>query len=175
MPEAMYTLRDLLIHELSDLYSAEDQIIEALPGMIHAASSAKLRTAFEDHLRVTQQQRNRLDEVFNFLGDRPSGEACVAMKGIIAEGQKLIKMQNMTDPAVLDAALIAAAQRVEHYEIAGYGCARTYAQHLGLDQAVTLLQQTLDEEGATDHLLTELAVSEINVRAQGQLYGSAGA
>ncbi len=169
MAERMYTLRDLLLHELSDLYSAENQIIEALPKLAEAAAGFNLRRAFEDHFNVTREQRARLDRVFDMLGDAPSGETCLAMKGIIAEGEKLVKLDGLSEPSVLDAALIAAAQRVEHYEIAAYGCARTFARLLGEDAVADILQTTLDEEGSTDKLLTELAMTEINVEAKHHL------
>jgi ferritin-like metal-binding protein YciE len=169
MAEPLYTLQDLLIHELNDLYSAETQLVEALPKMVEAATSQKLREAFDDHLVVTKAQVKRLEDVFKELGEKPDKETvCAGMKGLITEGQKLLSQTQakQAEPATLDAALIAAAQRVEHYEIAGYGCARTYAQTLGHTKAHDLLQQTLDEEGETDHLLTELAESEINISSE---------
>ncbi|MDQ3023451.1 MAG: ferritin-like domain-containing protein [bacterium] len=168
MAEPLYTLRDLLVHELNDLYSAETQLLEALPKMAEAATSPRLVKAFEDHLIVTKAQVKRLEETFKEIDEKIDKEAvCAGMKGLITEGQKLLSQTQakQAEPATLDAALIAAAQRVEHYEIAGYGCARTYARTLGFGKAADLLQQTLDEEGATDHALTNLAVSEINVQS----------
>jgi ferritin-like metal-binding protein YciE len=165
MAEQLFTMNDLLMHELSDLYSAENQLIEALPLLAKSANSPKLRQAIEDHLTVTRAQLTRLNECFTILGQTPANTVCAAMKGLIAEGQKLLATQKWADPSVYDAALIAACQRVEHYEMAGYGCARTYAMHLGEDKVQQLLQQTLDEEGATDHALTKLAETDINYRA----------
>jgi ferritin-like metal-binding protein YciE len=159
-------MKDLLVHELSDLYSAEEQIIEALPKMIEAVTSKKLAKALQDHLKVTQGQLKRLDEVFAALGEKPSGETCVGMKGLLAEGAKLLNKSAKIDPPLLDAAIIAAAQRVEHYEMAGYGCARSYCEQLGEKDCQTLLQATLDEEGDANKLLTELALSEVNIKAE---------
>ncbi len=163
---AIANLNDLLLHELSDIYSAEEQILEALPKLIEACQSADLAKAFKDHMKETQQHKARLDKVFGLLKAKPSGETCTAMKGILAEGGKLLKGKDKPDVSVLDAALIAAAQRVEHYEIAAYGCARTYCRLLGQSECETLLQQTLDEEGHADRLLTELALTGINRMAQ---------
>ena len=154
------TLRDLYIHELQDVYSAEQQITQALPLMADAASSPELKTAFQTHLQETQGQIQRLEQVFQLLGQQPGGETCKGMQGLIAEGQSLI--QENPDKDVLDAGLIAAAQKVEHYEIASYGTLRTYAMQLGEQEHCNLLQQTLDEEGKTDHLLTQLAEAHIN-------------
>jgi ferritin-like metal-binding protein YciE len=165
MAEQLFTMSDLLLHELSDLYSAENQLIEALPKLAKSANSPKLQQAINDHLTVTRAQLQRLNQCFELLGQTPADTVCAAMKGLIAEGQKLLGAQKWADPAVYDAALIGACQRVEHYEMAGYGCARTYAMHLGEDQVQALLQQTLDEEGATDHALTQLAETDINYRA----------
>lgn len=166
MSTTMHSLRELLLHELSDLYSAEEQIIEALPKLARAASDKKLVKAFDDHLAATKEHHKRLDRVFKTLGEKPSGEVCAGMKGLLIEGNKLLNKTANIDPAVLDAALIGAAQRVEHYEMAGYGCARTYAQQLGEADCASLLQQTLDEEGENDKLLTELAVNGINNQAE---------
>jgi ferritin-like metal-binding protein YciE len=165
MAETLFTMHDLLIHELSDLYSAENQLIEALPLLAKSANSPKLQQAINDHLTVTRAQLERLNQCFELLGDTPHETTCAAMKGLITEGQKLLATQNFADSAVYDAALIAACQRVEHYEIAGYGCARTYAMHLGEDKVRQLLQQTLNEEGETDHALTRLAETDINLKA----------
>lgn len=149
------TLKDLYVEQLRDLYSAETQLISALPKMAQAASSAYLKQAFQDHLKETQTQKQRLDQIFNELGTSPQGETCHAMQGLIAEGEELI--QTGGDPKVKDAALIASAQRVEHYEMAGYGTVRTFANELGFSKAKSLLQQTLDEEGNADKKLNALA------------------
>jgi len=137
--------------------------LKALPKMAKAASSTNLQKGFQDHLQQTQTQVERLEKIFADLGKSPKGKKCEAMEGLLKEGAELLEAE--AEPSVLDAALIAAAQRVEHYEIAGYGCARTYAKLLGHDEATTLLQQTLDEEKRTDVKLTELAVSSINTEA----------
>jgi ferritin-like metal-binding protein YciE len=161
---SLESLRDLYVHELRDLYNAETQLIKALPKMAKAASAPELRAAFEEHLSVTKRQVDRLDQIFEALDERPTGKKCVAMEGLIEEGKEMMKED--AEPAVLDAALIAAAQKVEHYEIAGYGCVRTYARMLGFEDAAELLQETLNEEGEADHKLTELAESVINVEAE---------
>lgn len=158
------TLRDLYVEQLQDLYSAENQLVKALPKMEKAASHPELKQAFQSHLAQTQQHIERLDQVFTQLGEKPGGHTCKAMEGLIAEGQEMIKMKG--EPAAIDAGLIAAAQRVEHYEMAGYGCVRTYAAQLGEKQSAKLLQQTLDEEGKTDKLLTEIAERVINLEAE---------
>jgi ferritin-like metal-binding protein YciE len=157
------SLHDLFVDELKDLYNAEVQLTKALPKMAKAASSEDLRTAFEDHLTETEQQVKRLETIFKQLEANPKGKKCKAMAGLIEEGKEIIEED--AEDAVKDAALIAAAQRVEHYEIAGYGTVRTYAQLLGLDEASNLLQETLDEEASADKKLTELA-QNINVEAQ---------
>jgi ferritin-like metal-binding protein YciE len=157
------TLKDLYVEELRDLYSAETQITKALPKMAKAASDPKLKAAFEQHLEQTKGQITRLETIFRALGEKATGKTCKAMEGLVAEGEELIKEK--PDAQVLDAGLISAAQRVEHYEIAGYGSVRTYAQTLGETDAARLLQETLDEEGETDKKLTALAESVINVRA----------
>lgn len=153
------TLRDLYIDQLRDLYSAETQLMSALPKMASAAHSKDLRKAFEDHLEETRGQKQRLEKVFAGLGESPQGETCEAMQGLIKEGEKII--QAPADPAVKDAALIAAAQRVEHYEIAGYGTVRTLAGELDQGDAKKLLQETLDEEGDANKKLTSLATGGI--------------
>ena len=158
------SLKDLYLEQLKDLYSAETQLVEALPKMAEAASAPDLRKAFSDHLRQTNEHVSRLERIFQNLKEDPKGHTCEGMKGLIKEGQEMIKMKGA--PEVLDAGLIAAAQRVEHYEIAGYGCVRTYAQMLGEQTGMRLLQQTLDEEGKTDKKLTELAESVINLEAE---------
>lgn len=161
---ALKSMQDLFVHELQDLYSAEQQIIQALPEMAKAASSQDLKNAFQEHLEVTKQQAQRLERIAQQLGVSPQGEECRAMAGLIEEGHTVINEQ--AEPAVLDAALIGAAQRVEHYEIAGYGTARTFARHLGNQEAVQLLQQTLEEESQTDEKLTKLAEQNINLQAK---------
>ncbi|MBX3001290.1 MAG: ferritin-like domain-containing protein [Caldilineaceae bacterium] len=149
------SLKDLFVEQLRDLYDAEHQISRALPKMANAASSTELKEAFNMHLDQTRTQIQRLERIFSDLGMAPQGENCEAMKGIIKEGDQVINAQG--DPNVKDAALITAAQRVEHYEIAGYGSVRTYAKELGYSDAADLLQKTLDEEGSTDSKLTKLA------------------
>ncbi|HVU89307.1 MAG TPA: ferritin-like domain-containing protein [Pirellulales bacterium] len=159
----MATLKELFVDELKDLYSAEKQLIKALPKMAKAAHSEDLQQGFLDHLEQTKGHAERLEQVFELLGQKAKAKTCKAMVGLIEEGEELL--QEDAEPEVLDAGLIAAAQRVEHYEIAGYGCVRTYAELLGEDQARNLLQQTLDEEAATDRKLSELA-EQINVEAE---------
>ena len=157
------TLRDLYVEELKDLYSAESQLLKALPKMAKAATAKSLKNGFEKHLKETQGHVKRLEQVFKGLKVSPGSKKCKAMEGLIEEGDHVISEK--AEPEVRDAALIAAAQRVEHYEIAGYGCVRTYAQLLGNKTAAKTLQKTLDEEGATDKKLTELA-RRINVKAE---------
>ena len=166
---ALESLQELYLEQLRDLHSAERQIIEALPKMIEQTSHPELRQAFELHLRQTEEQLRRLEQIGQKAGQKLSGHKCKGMEGLLEEGEELMKER--ADSDVLDAALISAAQRVEHYEMAGYGCARTYAQLLGLDDDAQILQRTLDEEGETDHLLTALAERVINVDA---LTGSVG-
>jgi ferritin-like metal-binding protein YciE len=158
------TLKDLYIEELKDLYSAERQIVKALPKMIKATKHPELKAAFKTHLQQTGEHAKRLELICNELGVSPRGKKCAGMEGLIEEGSELIKEKPNED--VLDAGLISAAQRVEHYEMAGYGTVRTYARQLGYESQALLLQQTLDEEGATDHLLTDLAESRINLEAE---------
>lgn len=148
-------LKDLYVEQLRDLYDAEHQISRALPKMANAASDQELKEAFNKHLDQTRTQIQRLERIFSDLGVTPQGETCAAMQGIIKEGDEVINAQG--HPTVKDAALITAAQRVEHYEMAGYGSVRTYAKELGYKEAADLLQTTLDEEGTTDQLLTKLA------------------
>jgi ferritin-like metal-binding protein YciE len=157
------SLKDLYLEQLKDLYSAETQIVEALPKMAEAAKSADLRKGFTDHLRQTEEHVRRLEKVFQDLQQSPKGHTCEGMKGLLKEGSEMTKMSG--DPSVIDAGLIACAQRVEHYEIAGYGTVRTYAELLGKDQHVTLLERTLQEEEETDERLTELAESHVNEEA----------
>jgi len=156
------TVEKLLVEELKDLYSAENQITKALPKMAKNAHDAELRTAFETHLKQTEGQIKRLDRVFELLGKSATGKTCKAMKGLLEEGEEVLKE---TEGEVRDAAMISAAQKVEHYEMAGYGSVRTWAQQLGQKEIADLLQQTLDEEGETDHKLTQLA-GKINKSAQ---------
>ena len=158
------TLKDLYIDEIKDLYSAEKQLVKALPKMAKAANDTQLQQAFRTHLRETAEHAARLEQICKDLGVSPRGKKCVGMEALIEEGSELIK--EGPDPDVLDAGLISKAQHVEHYEIAGYGTVRTYARQLGFENHAELLQQTLDEEGRTDHLLTELAESGINVEAE---------
>lgn len=157
------TLKDLYITELKDLYSAEKQIIRAMPKMIKAASNVELADGFKTHLEETKVQAERLEKILGDLGQTTRGPKCKGMEGVLEEGTEMIEEEG--DDEVRDAGLIAAAQRVEHYEMAGYGCARTYAELLGEKNGAKLLQQTLDEEGATDKKLTELATSVINLAA----------
>jgi ferritin-like metal-binding protein YciE len=151
----LQSLDDVLVDQLADLLDAEKQLVEALPKMAAAASDEKLQKAFKEHLSETRDHVSRLEEIFGQLGKQPAGEPCKAMKGLIAEGEEIISAQG--DPAAKDAALIAAAQRVEHYEIAGYGTAKTLADQLGHSDAKDLLDQTLDEESQADTLLTKIA------------------
>jgi ferritin-like metal-binding protein YciE len=157
------TLRDLYVEQLHDLYSAETQLVEALPKMAKAASHPHLQSAFQEHLMQTKTHVQRIEQIFQKLGAKPKGQTCKGMEGLIKEGSEMAKMRG--DPAAIDAGLISAAQRVEHYEIAGYGCVHTYAQLLGEQQDAQLLQQTLDEEGQTDKKLTQLAEQLINLEA----------
>lgn len=151
------TLHDLYVEQLQDLYSAETQLVKALPAMAKSATDETLRSAFLDHLEQTKVHVERLENIFRQLHASPRGHTCKAMKGLIAEGKEM--SEHLAEPAVRDAGLIAAAQRIEHYEIAGYGCVRTYAEILGYQDAVDVLQDTLDEEGDTDKQLTEIATS----------------
>lgn len=154
MPK-LNTLEVLLAHEIKDLYSAENQLVKALPKMAKAAASEELQAAFNTHLEETKGQVARLEEIAELLGTTPKGKVCKAMKGLVEEGSETIEEDG--DPVIKDLALIGAAQKVEHYEIAGYGTARALAEALGLDDVAALLQETLDEEGATDENLTALA------------------
>ena len=158
------TLKDLYIHELKDLHNAEKQLTKALPKMAKAASNEQLAKGFKEHLEQTEEHVNRLEKILESLDQSTRGQKCKGMEGLIEEGSEMIEED--AEDEVRDAGLIAAAQRVEHYEIAGYGCVRTYAELLGDNKGAELLQQTLDEEGATDKKLTELAKTLINIRAQ---------
>lgn len=157
------SLQDLYVEDLRDLYSAEQQIMKALPQMAEGAHNPELRAAFEQHLKVTREQVRRLDSIFGELDQKPTGKKCKGMEGLLEEGREMLKED--ADPDVKDAALIAAAQKVEHYEIASYGTVRNYARQLGLKNHVDLLQRTFDEEGETDQRLSSLAESGINEQA----------
>ncbi len=157
------SLRDLLVEQLQDLYDAESRITKALPKMAKAAKSPELKAAFEKHLRETEGHVERLEQAFQALGETAKKKTCQAIKGIIEEGEETI--QEDAEPEVKDAALIAAAQRVEHYEMAGYGTICTYAKLLKQQDVVKLLKQTMAEEVATDKALSELAESTINLQA----------
>jgi ferritin-like metal-binding protein YciE len=160
---ALNSFDELFVEQLQDLYDAEQRLTKALPKMVAAAHNAALKSAFEEHLQQTQNQVKRLEQVFQSLGKSAQSKTCEAMKGLVEEGSEVISGKG--DPNVKDAALIAAAQRVEHYEIAGYGTVRTFAQRLGKTEAVRLLQETLNEEAETDKKLTALAEKVINPRA----------
>ncbi len=159
------TMNDLFLDEIRDLYDGEKQLIKALPKMAKAAHSEELKQAFHSHLAETENQANRLEQIFNGLGEKAGGEKCDAMQGLIKEGEKMI--DNTDEGEIRDAGLIAAAQRVEHYETAGYGSAREFAKNLGLNDAVSLLEQTLQEEKAADAKLNNIATSMVNRRAMG--------
>lgn len=160
---AAKTMQDLLIEDLRDIYHAEKQIAKALPKMAKAASSAQLRQAFETHLEQTNGQIERLQQVFDELDTRPRGKHCDAMEGLISEAHEILEMG--LAPEVQDAALIAAAQKVEHYEIASYGTLHAYATACGLDRVAQLLDETLQEEKDTDSLLNKLAIGDVNKKA----------
>ncbi len=158
--QSLNNLEDLLVEQLQDLYDAENRLIDALPKMADAAHVPALKQAFRTHLQETEGQKRRLEQAFQRLGKEPTRESCEAMQGLISEGEEMIKLEG--EPEVKDAGLIAAAQRVEHYEIAGYGCARSFARRLGHDAVAQLLQQTLDEESAADDKLSQIAETLIN-------------
>src|SRR3984957_2522641 len=155
-------LRRLYLKELRDLYDAENKITGALPKLIDAANNSELKNALQEHLDVTKKQIGRLEQIFQALNEKPSGETCKGMKGVIKEGDEIISAGG--DPSTVDAGIISAAQRVEHYEMAGYGTVRTYAKLLGQPEHANLLQQTLDEEEEADRKLTEIA-NTVNVEA----------
>jgi ferritin-like metal-binding protein YciE len=157
------SLQDLLVEELKDLYDAEHQLTKALPKMAKAATNPQLQNAFTSHLAETEGHITRLEQVFKALGEKPARKTCKAMKGLVEEGSEVIEED--ADPEVKDAALIASAQRVEHYEIAGYGVVRTFARTLGLANVASMLQTTLDEEGNADKKLTTIAESRVNKQA----------
>ncbi len=158
------SLSTLLEEELKDIYSAEKQLLKALPKMAKKATSAELRAALEEHLEVTKGQVNRLEQVFEAMGKTAKAKTCKAMQGLLEEGKEI--MEEDADDAVMDAGIIAAAQKVEHYEIASYGTVRTWARLCGQEEAANLLQETLDEEGEADSKLTELAESIVNPEAE---------
>ncbi len=158
------SLEDLLHDNLKDLYSAENQLVKALPKMAKAASTPDLSAGFTEHLAQTRVHVQRLEEVCKQLGVSPKGKKCAAMEGLIEEGKEM--MEQDAAPAVMDAGLIAAAQRVEHYEMAGYGCVREWAEQLGHQAAADLLEQTFDEEKATDEKLSQLAKQTVNQKAE---------
>jgi ferritin-like metal-binding protein YciE len=162
------TPRDLLVQEIKDLYSAEMQLIKALPRMAKAASHPDLKTAFSQHLEETRRHAGRIEEIMTKLDETPRGKKCKAMEGLLEEGKEVIEEDAAS--AIKDLALIAAAQKIEHYEIAGYGCARTLADLIGESELADALQETLDEEGTTDKLLTEIAMGiniEVGVTVDG--------
>jgi ferritin-like metal-binding protein YciE len=150
-------LRKLFIEQLKDLYDAESQLVKALPRMVKAAFSSELKAAFDEHLQLTQEHVNRIERILSELDEKPTRIKCEGMKGLVIEGEEVMRKRE-DDPLIRDAGLIAAAQKVEHYEIAGYGTVRTYAEMLGFNEAAETLQQTLDEEGEADKTLT--AISE---------------
>jgi len=157
------TLKTLYIDELRDLYNAENQLVKALPKMAKAASSEELQDAFEKHLEQTKSHVDRLEEVFEEIGEKPKGKTCKAMKGLIDEGSEILKEDG--EESVIDAGIIVAAQKVEHYEIASYGSVRTFAQLLGKDRSAELLQRTLDEESEANEVLNKLAEDIVNPEA----------
>jgi ferritin-like metal-binding protein YciE len=157
------SLRQLYVNELKDLYNAETQLVKALPKMAKASSNAELRQGFEEHLRQTSEQVSRLEQIFDMLGEKPTGKKCLGMEGLVKEGAET--MSENYEGAVMDAAIIGAAQKVEHYEIAGYGTVRTFAELMGESEHVSLLEQTLEEEKQTDEKLTQLA-EQINRQAE---------
>ncbi len=160
------TLKELYLEQLQDIYDAEKQLVKALPKMAKTATNEELKAAFEQHLEQTEEHVARLERVFEDLDEKPKGKKCKAMQGLLEEGKEM--MEEDASEEVMDAGLIGAAQKVEHYEIATYGTLRTYAEMLGFDDQADLLQETLDEEKDTDENLTELAVSAVNLDAEGE-------
>lgn len=158
-------LEKLYIHELKDLYSAESQLIQALPKVIGKTKSQELRKAFEEHLEETKEQKKRLERIFKGLGNKPGGEKCEAMEGLIKENSQFLEKDDIEED-VRDAALIAGSQRIEHYEISGYGTARRYAESLGRSDDVKLLEETLGEESHADELLNKIAIDAVNPKAK---------
>ena len=159
------SFRDLLVEELRDLYDGEQQLVHALPLMAETAILPELRKAFVQHLDETKTHIGRLEKIFLQFDEAPSGNPCKTMQGLVAEAQDIIDEEHEADPGVLEAALIGAAQKIEHFEIAAYGTARTYAEILKLNNIASILQQTLDEEGRTNQLLTKLATQSVNPEA----------
>jgi ferritin-like metal-binding protein YciE len=157
------TLQKLFLNELRDLYHAEQQLVRALPKMAKAANSAELKDALETHLKETEGHVDRLEEVFQLMDETPRAKVCQAMKGLLEEGAELLEEEG--EESVIDAGIIVAAQKVEHYEMAGYGSVRTFAELLGEDQVSELLQETLDEESHANELLTDLAQRVVNPAA----------
>ena len=162
--DKLNSLKDLFEHEIRDLYSAETQLASALPKMAEKASDEKLRQAFESHLEETKKQKERLEKIGKICNISVKGEKCEAMAGLIREGEEMLKIDASGE--VRDAGLIGAAQRVEHYEMAGYGTARNYAKRLGLDEAANLLEETLNEEKSADEKLNKIAIGSVNEKAQ---------
>jgi ferritin-like metal-binding protein YciE len=167
---SLATLHDLMVHELKDLYSAERQLVRALPKMSKNANSDELRTAIDNHLAETEEQVSRLEQIFESLGESPRGKKCEGMEGLIEEGKSLLEEE--ADPYVMDAGIIAAAQRVEHYEIAAYGAVCEYARIMGHTKELQLLEQTLQEEKKADQRLNQLAEGGINALADRDGNGS---
>ncbi|GGJ39369.1 YciE/YciF ferroxidase family protein [Deinococcus roseus] len=161
----MQNLEQLFVEQLQDIYDAETQLLEALPKMAQAATSQKLKTLFEDHIKKTEKQKQRLEAVFKELDEKPKTKTCQAMKGLLKEAEEILKQQKDSESSVLDAALIGASQKVEHYEIATYGTLRTWAQQLGYSNAAIKLEDTLNEEYEADKGLTLCAERVINPRA----------
>jgi len=159
----MKTLEDLFLHMLKDVYHAEKQAMRAMPKMAKSVESEELREAFKTHQVETEQQVQRLEQIFEMLGKKPRGETCEAIQGLVEEAKEV--MDEAEDPDVMDAGILAAAQAIEHYEIARYGTMRAWAEELGMKDAAKLLQQTLDEEKKTDKLLSELAIARLNREA----------
>jgi ferritin-like metal-binding protein YciE len=164
MASKMATLEDLYTDLLKDLYSAEKQLVKALPKLAKNAQSPDLQKAFQEHLKQTEGHVERIERIFTDLGGSPRGKKCVGMEGLVEEGNELL--QEDVEPDVLDAGLVAAAQKVEHYEIASYGTARAWAQRLGYDRASRLLQDTLEEESMANEKLTKIAESHVNMEAR---------
>jgi ferritin-like metal-binding protein YciE len=164
--DELTSIQDLYLEQLRDLYSAENQILKALPKMIEAAHTPALKQGFELHLQQTQEQAQRLERIFSRIGQQPGGHTCKAMQGLVAEGEETLS-EGKPGP-VLDAAMIAAAQRIEHYEMAGYGTAKTLAKQVGDTESVSILEQTLSEEKETDEKLTQIAESQVNPAAAQQ-------
>jgi ferritin-like metal-binding protein YciE len=159
------SFRNLLVEELRDIYDAETQLVKALPLMAETAVLPELKRAFADHLDQTRRHVMRLENIFSELHESPQGNPCKTMEGLIAEARDLISEEKKADPGVLEAALIGAAQKIEHFEIAAYGCARTYAEILGMSPTAEILQTTLNEEGETNKLLNRIALQSVNPEA----------